>query len=131
MCNLNEVTLMGRLGKESKVLKTDENNNASFVRCQIATSEYWKHNGETHDHTEWHTIEISGSQAKFAAEHLSKGDSVFVKGRLRTKNWENKQGEKFTATVIKADNFQLLSKKSQTAKKSDQGSDSFDEMPIE
>jgi single-strand DNA-binding protein len=108
MCNLNEVTLIGRLGAQPKVIKGKDK--PSFVVCSIATNEYWKHDGKTQSLTEWHSIEVGEPYADFIAK-LNAGDTVLVKGRLRTRKWEDKEGEKQSAVVVKADNVQLLRKK--------------------
>ena len=117
MSNLNEVTLIGRLGQQPKVIKGDDK--PSFIVCKLATNEYWKHGNKSHSHTEWHTIEIGEPIAAFVAEYADVGDELFIRGRLRTRQWENKDGLKFSATVIKADSLQLLRKKSDTEKLSD------------
>ena len=117
MSNLNEVTLIGRLGQQPKVIKGDDK--PSFVVCKIATNEYCKHDNQTHTHTEWHTIEIGEPLAAFVAKHVNVGDELYIRGRLRTRKWENKDGVKFLATVIKTDSLQLLRKKSDTKKLSD------------
>jgi len=112
--NLNEVTLIGRLGAKPKVIKGDDK--PSFVVCKIATNEYWKHNGEIHNHTEWHTIEVNNPgllylYMDFFTKHCNVGDEVFVRGRLRSRDWETKEGTKRSTTVIKVDNFHLLRRK--------------------
>jgi len=114
MSNLNEVTLIGRLGDKPQTIKGDDK--PAFVVCKIATNEYWKHEGETHNHVEWHSIEVSKPYADFVAKHCDAGDTVFIKGRLRTRNWESKNGVKHSDTIIKADNFQLLHRKNDAEK---------------
>lgn len=111
MSNFNEVTLIGRLGQQPKVIKGGDK--PSFMVCKLVTNEYWKHNNQKNTHTEWHTIEIGEPFAGFIAQYVNVGDELFVRGRLRTRKWENKEGAKFSATVIKADNVQLLRKKSE------------------
>lgn len=109
MSNLNEVTLIGRLGQQPNVVK-QEGENPSFVVCQLATNEYWNHEGEKHSHVEWHTIHVGVTMADFIVKYCDAGDEIFVRGRLRTKKWE-KDGIEHSTTAIKADSIQLLRKK--------------------
>ncbi len=115
MSNLNEVTIIGRLGGKPQIIKGDDK--PDFVVCKVATNEFWKHDGETRTHVEWHTIEVSKPfVADFVAEHCDVGDEIFVRGRLRTRNWESKGGVKHSGIIIKADNFQLLRQKKDAEK---------------
>ena len=107
MSSLNQVTLVGRLGADPEVRHTT--NDKAVANFRIATSETWrdKESGEKRERTEWHTIEVWGKQAETCGEYLSKGRSVCVQGKLRTKSWE-KDGVTHYRTQIAADNVLFL-----------------------
>lgn len=109
MFNLNRVTLIGCLGADPKTIKTNEGK-ASFVICQLATNETWKHENVTKTHTQWHEVEISKPFANYISKYAKKGDCLFVQGRLRTRKWENKKGEQQSKTVINASSVKLRKK---------------------
>ena len=114
MFNFNEVTLIGQLGQDPKIIKA-KNNDLSFVVCQIATNETWNYEKKTENHVEWHTVEISQPRARFIAEHAKKGNQLFVRGHLRTREWEDSEKRKQHQTVIKANQVHLLRQKTGSA----------------
>ena len=77
---------------------------------RIATSESWKDkaSGAQQERTEWHSIALFGRLGEIAAEYLRKGSQVFVEGKLRTRKWQDKQGNDRYTTEIIADNMQML-----------------------
>ncbi len=78
----------------------------------MATNESWrKADGENEEHTEWHRCVMFGKQAETAKEYLSKGQLIYLEGRLRTRNWEDKDGVKRYTTEVIADNFTMLGRK--------------------
>ena len=82
----------------------------TVTNIRIATSESWKDkaSGAQQERTEWHSVALFGRLGEIAAEYLRKGSQVFVEGKLRTRKWQDKQGnDRFTTEII-ADNMQML-----------------------
>lgn len=107
---INRVILVGRVGKEPEVRHLD--NNASVARFTLATSETYKNkNGEKVTNTEWHNIVVWRGLADIAGRFVKKGTLLYVEGKIRTRSWDDKDGNKRYTTEIEADNFQMLSPK--------------------
>jgi single-strand DNA-binding protein len=110
--SLNKVILIGRLGKkpEMRYLPQKERQVARFT---MATNERFfnKATRETKDRTEWHNIVVWGNQAAFCEKYLDKGRQVVVEGKLRTRSWQDKEGNKRTTTEIEAENIVLLGRR--------------------
>lgn len=105
---INKVILIGRVGKDPEVRHLD--NNASVARFSLATSESYKNkSGEKITNTEWHNIIAWRSQADFAGNYIKKGSLLYIEGKIRTRSWDDKDGNKRYTTEIDVDNFQLLS----------------------
>ena len=107
MASVNRVTLIGNLGKdpESRNMPTGE----AVTNITIATTERWKDkSGEKQEATEWHRISFFGRLAEVAGEYLKKGDPCYVEGRIRTRKWQDKEGNDKYSTEIVADRLQLL-----------------------
>lgn len=105
---VNKVILIGNLGADPETRSMPSGMTVTNVR--IATSESWKDKatGAQQERTEWHNIAFFGRLAEIAAEYLRKGSQVFVEGRLRTRKWQDKQGNDRYTTEIVADNMQML-----------------------
>ena len=82
----------------------------TVTNIRIATSESWKDkaSGAQQERTEWHSIALFGRLGEIAAEYLRKGSQVFIEGKLRTRKWQDKQGNDRFTTEIVADNMQML-----------------------
>jgi single-strand DNA-binding protein len=110
--SLNKVILIGRLGKkpEMRYLPQKERQVARF---SMATNERFFNTTtrESKDRTEWHNIVVWGKQAEFCEKYLDKGRQVIVEGKLRTRSWQDKDGNKRTTTEIEAENIVLLGKR--------------------
>ena len=107
MASVNKVILIGNLGKdpETRYLPSGD----AVTNINIATSEKWKDkSGETQEHTEWHRVAFFGKTAEIAGEYLKKGSPVYVEGRIRTRKWQDKEGQDRYSTEIVADRMQLL-----------------------
>ena len=79
---------------------------------RIATTDTWKDkSGEKQEHTEWHRIAFFGKLAEIAGEYLKKGSPVYIEGRIRTRKWQDKEGQDRYSTEIVADRMQLLGSK--------------------
>jgi len=105
---VNKVILVGNLGADPETRSMPSGMTVTNIR--IATSESWKDKatGAQQDRTEWHSIAMFGRLGEIAAEYLRKGSQVFIEGKLRTRKWQDKQGNDRYTTEIIADNMQML-----------------------
>ena len=107
MASVNKVILIGNLGADPETRYLPSGDAVTNIR--IATSENWKDkSGEKQEHTEWHRIAFFGKLAEIAGEYLKKGSPVYVEGRIRTRKWQDKEGQDKYSTEIVADRMQLL-----------------------
>ncbi len=108
MASVNKVILIGNLGKdpETRYLPSGD----AVTNITLATTESWKDkkSGDKQEHTEWHRISFFGRQAEVAGEYLKKGSPVYIEGRIRTRKWQDKEGQDRYTTEIVADRMQLL-----------------------
>lgn len=112
MAGINKVIIVGNLGKDPETRYTT--NNVAVSSLSVATSETYsdKKTGEKTTHTEWHKITLWRGLAETAERFLRKGSQVYIEGKLRTKEWEDKQGTTHYSTEIVGDSMQMLDKKS-------------------
>ncbi|MDA5614076.1 single-stranded DNA-binding protein [Pasteurella multocida] len=108
MAGVNKVILIGRLGSEPE-LRTMPNGEA-VANISVATSESWidKNTNERREVTEWHRIVFYRRQAEVAGEYLRKGSKVYVEGRLKTRKWQDQNGQERYTTEIQGDVLQML-----------------------
>ena len=107
---VNKVILVGNVGKDPEVKYLD--NNTPVARFSLATSEsYTNKSGERVDQTEWHNIVVWRGLAKVVENYVRKGRQVYIEGRLRTRQWQDKDGNTRYTTEINADNLQLLGRR--------------------
>lgn len=107
MASVNKVFLIGNLGADPEVRYTPSS--AAVANFRIATTEVWNDKaGERQERTEWHRIVVWGKQAEHCGEYLRKGRSVHIEGRLQTREWEDKSGQKRYTTEIVADRVTFL-----------------------
>jgi len=107
---VNRVILIGRLGADPEVRYTQDG--TMITNLRIATNEYRKDkSGERVDRTEWHRVVAFGKLAEICGSYLSKGRLVYIEGSLRTRQWEDKEGNKRATTEILANNMQMLESK--------------------
>jgi single-strand DNA-binding protein len=105
---INKVILVGRVGKDPEVRHLD--NNSVVASFTLATNESYKNkSGEKVTNTEWHNIVVWRSLAEIAGRYVKKGTMLYVEGKIRTRSWNDKDGNKRYTTEIEADNFQMLS----------------------
>jgi single-strand DNA-binding protein len=110
MMSVNKVILVGRLGADPEKLVTG--NGRSVAKFNLATSETWKDSGgQRQERTQWHKIVVWGPQADTCAQYLSKGRQVYIEGRLQTREWNDKEGNKRYTTEVVAQNVQFLGSK--------------------
>lgn len=111
---LNKVMLIGRLGAGPEVRKTTSG--TPVANFNIATTERWKKDGEQQERTEWHRIIAWNGLAEICGEYLSKGKLVYIEGRLRSRTWEDNDGNRHRATEIVAKTMQMLDRPGSNAK---------------
>jgi len=104
---LNRVILIGNLGQDPEVRYTQ--GGQAILNMRIATSENWlDKDGERKERTEWHTVIMWGKRGEALGKFLSKGSKLCAEGRLQTRSWEDKSGNKRYTTEIVANNIVLL-----------------------
>ena len=108
MGSVNKVILVGNLGRDAETKFTG--NGFAVSRFSLATTDRRKDSktGEWVDKTEWHRIVLLGKQAESLQDYLKKGKQIYVEGRLETRSWDDKDGQKKYSTEIIADRIQLL-----------------------
>jgi single-strand DNA-binding protein len=107
MASVNQVTLIGNLGADPELRYT--NTGSAVANLRIATNEQWTDkNGERQERTEWHQIVVWGKQAENVGKYLRKGRSVYIEGRLQTRQWEDQSGNKRYTTEVVAQLVQFL-----------------------
>ena len=106
MAGVNKVILIGNLGADPEMKYLE--GGAVIARFNIATSESYTKNGEKITQTEWHRIELWDNLAKTAEQYLQKGDNVYIEGKIRTEEWQDKEGNNRTTLRIRGTNITLL-----------------------
>ena len=107
MGSVNKVILLGNLGRDAELRYTP--GGAAVATLNLATTEVWNdRNNQRQEKTEWHRVIIWGKQAESLQEYLTKGKQIYVEGRLQTRQWDDKDGNKRYTTEIKADRVTLL-----------------------
>jgi single-strand DNA-binding protein len=105
--SVNKVILVGRLGRDPETRYTG--GGQAVANFSIATDETYKDkNGERQKRTEWHKIVVWGEQAEIAQQYLKKGSLIFIEGRIQSREWQDKEGQKRTSFEIVATNFRML-----------------------
>jgi single-strand DNA-binding protein len=108
---LNKVQLIGRLGADPELRFTD--NNVAVCRMRIATNESYKdQSGQLVDRVEWHTVVAWRRVAEILGEHLKKGAQVYIEGKLQTREYDDKEGNKRWSTEVVVNDFMFLDSKS-------------------
>jgi single-strand DNA-binding protein len=107
MSGVNKVILVGNLGRDPEVQTFD--NGVKKATFSLATTEKFKNKeGVLTEETEWHKIVVRRKLAETAEAYLRKGNQLYVEGRLRTRSWDDKDGNKRYSTEIVADSFTML-----------------------
>jgi single-strand DNA-binding protein len=108
MAGVNKVILIGNLGADPEVRHLQ--NGASVANFRLATSETYKdrQTGERREQTEWHNVVAWRGLAEITEKYLRKGSKVYVEGKLRTRKWQDKDGQDRYTTEIQADEMTLL-----------------------
>lgn len=97
---VNKVILLGRLGQNPEIRRTQSGE--AVGNFSLATSESWNDkSGNKQERTEWHRVVVWGKLAEVCAEYLHKGSQAYVEGKLQTREWENKEGQRqFTTEIV-------------------------------
>jgi single-strand DNA-binding protein len=105
---INKVILVGNLGQDPQTRAMPSGK--SVVNLRIATTDQWrdKQTGENKENTEWHTVVMFDRLAEIAAEYLRKGSQVYIEGKLRTRKWQDKEGNDRYSTEVVANEMQML-----------------------
>jgi single-strand DNA-binding protein len=108
MAAINKVILIGNLGKDPEVRYTPNGN--AICNVSVATTRTWKDktSGDKQEETEWHRVVFYDRLAEIAGEYLKKGRPIYVEGRLKTRKWQNKEGQDVYTTEIIATEMQML-----------------------
>jgi single-strand DNA-binding protein len=105
--SVNKVILVGRLGRDPETRYTG--GGQAVANFSVATDEtYRDKNGERQKRTEWHKIVVWGKQAEIAQQYLKKGSLIFIEGRIQSREWQDKEGQKRTSFEIVASSFRML-----------------------
>ena len=133
MAGINKVILIGNLGGDPEVRYTPSG--VAVAQFNIATSEEWKDkdSGEKRERTEWHRIVAWRRLGEICGEYLSKGQQVYVEGRIQTNTWEDKEGNKRYTTEIIANTVQFLGRResSESAKPRSTSPADYQGMPAQ
>ena len=111
MSSINKVILIGNLGAAPELRHLPTGGQAANIR--LATTDNWKDRstGEKREQTEWHRVVFFGKLAEIAGTYLTKGSSVYVEGRIRTRKWQGQDGQEKYTTEIVADEMKMLGKR--------------------
>ena len=108
MASVNKVILVGNLGADPEVRYMP--NGDAVANIRLATSETWKDkaSGEKREITEWHRVVFYRKLAEIVGQYLKKGSTVYLEGRIRTRKWQDKEGQERFTTEIEATEMQML-----------------------
>ncbi len=109
---VNKAILIGNLGADPEMRYTQSG--AAVATFNIATTETWVKDGNKEERTEWHRIVAFGRLGEICGEYLSKGSKVYIEGRIQTRQWDDKDGNKRYTTEIVAREMKMLSPKNQS-----------------
>jgi single-strand DNA-binding protein len=127
MRGVNKVVLIGNLGKDPDVQFLE--GNIGVAKFPLATTETYKdRNGKLISQTEWHTVVLWRGLAELAQKYLHKGSLIYIEGRLHTRNWEDKEGNKKFATEVVGDNLIMLDKRGEMQSGPGTSNDTIDGM---
>ena len=117
MAAVNKAIILGNLGRDPEVRYTSDGN--AVTTFSVATTETRKdRDGNSQEHTEWHRIVVFGRLAEVCGEYLAKGRSVYVEGSIRTRSWDDREGNKRYTTEIVGRTVQFLSPRGESGRQS-------------
>jgi single-strand DNA-binding protein len=108
MASVNKVILVGNLGRDPEIRYAPSGD--AICNVSLATTDTWKdkQTGEKRESTEWHRVVFFGKLAEIAGQYLKKGRSIYVEGNLRTRKWQDQNGQERYTTEIRANEMQML-----------------------
>jgi single-strand DNA-binding protein len=110
MANLNKVMLIGNAGRDAEMRYT-ANGNAMATFTMAVNNNRRNQAGEWETETEWFTVVLFGDRAERQSQYITKGKSIYVEGRLRTRNWDDDQGQRHYRTEVIANQVQMLDRR--------------------
>ena len=114
MASVNKAIILGNLGSDPEVRKSQDGSR-TIAQLSVATARRYKDaNNELVTETEWHRVVLFGRTAEVAEQYLKKGNPVYIEGRLRTRKWQDQNGQDRYTTEIVCDQMQLLSSREQS-----------------
>jgi len=114
MANLNKVMLIGNAGRDAEMRYT-ANGNAMATFTMAVNNNRRNQAGEWETETEWFTVVLFGDRAERQSQYITKGKSIYVEGRLRTRNWDDDQGQRHYRTEVIANQVQMLDRRGEAA----------------
>ena len=126
MRGINKIIIIGHLGADPE--SHQFSNGGNVTNISVATSEQWtdKQTGEKREATEWHRIALFNRLGEIAAQYLKKGSKVYIEGSLRTRKWQEQNGQDRYTTEVRADKMQMLGASSSIYLEGDHEDDSDD-----
>ena len=128
--SVNKVILLGRLGNDPELKCTPKG--SSVCEFRMATRESWNDkSGQRQERTEWHRIVVWGKLSELCNQYLSKGRQCYVEGRLQTRSWEGKDGQKHYTTEVNASTVQFIGGPSEGTKKGWDGLNDYAQKEVQ
>ena len=129
MASVNKVILVGNLGADPDTRYTASGDAVCNIR--LATTESWKdkNSGEKREITEWHRVVFYRKLAEIAGQYLKKGSSVYIEGRIKTRKWQDKDGQDRYTTEIEATEMQMLGGRQGMGATASGGGGGYDNAP--
>lgn len=122
MGSVNKAILVGNLGRDAELRHTSSG--TAVTELRLATNEVWTdRDGQRQERTEWHRVVVWGKTAETLQEYLLKGRQVYVEGRLQTREWEDRDGNKRYTTEVRSDRVVLLGNRGSNGAPSREGRD--------
>lgn len=127
MAGVNKVILVGNLGADPEIRYTP--GGMAVVTFKLATSETWVKDGKKETKTEWHKVVAFNKLAEICGQYLSKGKQVYIEGKIQTRSWDDKDGNKKYTTEIVANSMQMLGSKGEGSSQHAASDVSVDDIP--
>ncbi|MBP9217497.1 MAG: single-stranded DNA-binding protein [Sterolibacterium sp.] len=115
MASVNKVILVGNLGKDPEIRYTQSGE--PIATLAVATRDQWKDkaSGEKKESTEWHRVSLFRKQAEIAEQYMKKGSQIYIEGSLKTRKWQDRNGQERSTTEIVASHVTLLGRRQDNA----------------
>ena len=130
MAYLNEVTLIGNVGKKPRIYKTKDGK--KIAGFSLATTKKWKQDGKTQDKTEWHRVKAFGKKAEVIEQYVEQGEPLFIRGELRTGSFQDENGTEWRVSEVILKQFEFLTaRKDRANEAAASAGDQEEEPPVE